>query len=202
MKIYFSETDEMNGLSYVYITLSSSAILNLENNDKVRDHCHLTGDYRVPAHSKCNINVTQKQSNFIPFKIHIFSNNDCHIFFKKLLDKKNDKVKFDNIPKTNEEYISVTYGCITFIDSYRFLSSSLGSLVISLVDNSNKALRHLRKEIVDNVEILNIVNELGEEDKTIEDLKKDYPNEIENYKKLYLIILGKTISNFENGISW
>ena len=28
--------------------------------DKVRDHCHLTGKYRAPAHSKSNINVTQK----------------------------------------------------------------------------------------------------------------------------------------------
>ena len=38
---------------------------------------------------------------------------------------KNDKVKFDFIPKTNEEYISVTYGCIRFLDSYRILSLSL-----------------------------------------------------------------------------
>ena len=76
--------------------------------DKVRDHCHLTGSYRGPAHNICNINVTQKQSNFIPFIFHNFSNYDCHMFFKKLVDKKNDKVKFDIIPKTNEEYISVT----------------------------------------------------------------------------------------------
>ena len=39
--------------------------------------------------------------------------------FKKLVDKKNVKVKSDIIPKTNEKYISVTYGCIRFIDSYR-----------------------------------------------------------------------------------
>ena len=44
-------------------------------------------------------------------------------------DKKNDKVKFDIIPKTNEQQISVTYGCIRFIDSYRFLSSSPDELV-------------------------------------------------------------------------
>ena len=53
---------------------------NIES-DKVRDHCHLTGNYRGPAHSKCNINVTQYQSNFIPFLFHNFSNYDCHMFF-------------------------------------------------------------------------------------------------------------------------
>ena len=72
------------------------------------------------------------------------------MFFKKLRDKKNDKVKFDIIPKTNEEYISVTYGCNIFIDSYRFLSTGLDSLVKKLVDNTEKTLKDFQKEIVDN----------------------------------------------------
>ena len=97
--------------------------------DKVRDHFHFTGRYRGPAHNTFNINVTQKQSNFIPFVLHNFSNYNCHLFFEKLVDEKNDKIGFDFIPKTNEEYISVTYGCIRFIDSYRFLSGSLDKLV-------------------------------------------------------------------------
>ena len=59
--------------------------------DKVRDHCHLTGKYRGSAHNTCNINVTQKQSNFIPFIFHNFSNYDCHMFFKKLVVKKSIK---------------------------------------------------------------------------------------------------------------
>ena len=34
-----------------------------------------------------------------------------------LADKKNNKVNFDIIPNTNEEYISVTYGSIRFNNS-------------------------------------------------------------------------------------
>ena len=49
--------------------------------DKVRYHCHLTAKYRGPAHSKCNFNVSQKQSNFVPFDFHNFSNYDCHMLF-------------------------------------------------------------------------------------------------------------------------
>ena len=67
------------------------------------------------------------------------------MFFKELVDKKNDKVKLDIIPKTNEEYISVTYGCKRFIDSYRFLSSSLDSLVKTLVDISKNTIKKLKK---------------------------------------------------------
>ena len=51
--------------------------------NKIRDHCRLTGIYRGADNiSKHNINVTQKQSNFIPFIFHNFSNYDCHMFFK------------------------------------------------------------------------------------------------------------------------
>ena len=166
--------------------------------DKVRDHCHLTGVYRGPAHKTCNINVTQKQSNFIPFVFHNFSNYDCHVFFKELVNKKKDKIDFEIIPKTNEEYISVTYGCIRFIDSYRFLSSGLDSLVKTLVDNSHKTLEDFEEEIVDNDEILNIVNEikmLFTENKyrndSIKDLKKDDPDKINELEEALLDYMGK-----------
>ena len=104
--------------------------------------------------------MLEKDSNFIPFLFHNFSNYDCHMFFKRLVDKKNDKVEFKIIPKTNEEYISVKYGCIIFIDNYRFLSCSLDSLVKTLVDDNHKPLKNLNEQIVDNGAILNTVNEL------------------------------------------
>ena len=141
--------------------------------------------YRGPAHNTCNTNVTQKQRNFIPYLFHNFSNYDCHMFFKKLVDKRNDEVEFVIIPKTNEEYTSVTYGCKRFIDSCRFLSSSLDSLVKTLVDNNHETLKGFKEEIVDNDEVINFVNEMKiiiTEDRykidSIKDLKKDYPDKI------------------------
>ena len=105
-------------------------------------------------------------------------------------------MKFEIIPKTNEEYISVTYGCIRFIDSYRFLSSGLDSLVKTLVDNSHKTLKNLKEEIVDNDEILNIIDEIIGEDRTIEDLKKDYPEEIKNLEEALLDYMGENDLKF------
>ena len=122
------------------------------------------------------------------------------MFFKKLVDLKKDKVKFKIIPKTNEEYIAVKYGCIRFIDSYHFLSESLDKLVKKLDEDDFKILK---KEFPDNWKYLNkklaYPNEFF---KSIDDYKKpvnnlikedffsksknDYPNdnEIERTKKL------------------
>ena len=203
MAFYFKKTKKDNILSkedqedyrkYNVCRFCEKEILS----DKVRDHCHLTGNYRGPAHNTCNINVTQKQSNFIPFVFHNFSNYDCHMFFKRLVDKKKDKVDFEIIPKRNEEYISVTYGCIRFIHSYRFLSSSLDSLVKTLVDNSHKTLEDFEEENVDNDEILKIVNEIKmliTEDKykidSIKILKKEYPDKINQLEEALLDYMGE-----------
>ena len=100
-------------------------------------------------------------------------------------------MKFDIIHKTNEEYISVTYSCIRFIDSYRFLSSGLDSLIRTLFDNNHKTLKNLKKEIVDNDEILDIVNKIVEDNRTNEDLKKDYPNEIKKLEEAFLNYMGE-----------
>ena len=75
---------------------------NIES-DKVRDLGLLTGKYRGPVHGICIINVTQDKSNNVPFIFHKVSIYDCHIIFKQVVVEKNDKVKFDIIPETNEE---------------------------------------------------------------------------------------------------
>ena len=101
-------------------------------------------------------------------------------------------MNFKTKPKTNEEYISVKYGCIRYVDSYRFLSSSLDPLVKLLVDNSHKTMKKLNVEIVDNDETLFIVNGvkfLFKEDRdnndSIKDLKKDYPDKITKLEEAF-----------------
>ena len=74
----------------------------------------------------------RKKVFFIPVVSHIFINYDCHLVFRRLVDKKNDKVKFDIVFQVNEEYIPVLYSCFRFIDNYRLLSGSLDSLVRTL----------------------------------------------------------------------
>ena len=91
-----------------YFKNTKEDIIMTKKDQELRDHCHLTGKYRGPAHNTCNINVTQKQSKFIKFISHNFSNFDSHMFFRRLVDMKNDTVKFDKIPETNKEFISVT----------------------------------------------------------------------------------------------
>ena len=181
--------------------------------DKVRDHFHLTGKYRGSAHTTCNKNVKQKYSNFIPFAFPNFINYDCHMFFKRLVDSKKDKVKFKIFPKTNEQYILVKYGCIRFIDSYRFLSESLDKLVENL-DEDNFEI--LKKKFADKWQLLNkklaypyeYFNSIEDYQKPVDNLKKEdffsklknnYPDdeEIERTKqiiKLFDIRSGKELT--------
>ena len=50
--------------------------------DKVWDHCHITGKYRGAAHNQCNINY--RIPNFYPAVYHNLSGYDSHLFIKKL----------------------------------------------------------------------------------------------------------------------
>ena len=100
---------------------------------KVRDHDHLTGKYRGAAHNICNINCKQKSSSFVPIFFHNFSGYDCHLIFEELVTEAyNQSYNPTIIPKSLENYVSVQVGCLRFLDSYRFLSSSLNKLVKSL----------------------------------------------------------------------
>ena len=73
--------------------------------DMVRDHCHPTAKYKGPAHRKNHINVTQKKNTFIPSVFYNFTNYDCHLFSKKLVDEKTDQPNLlMNLRQTKNTY--------------------------------------------------------------------------------------------------
>ena len=91
-------------------------------------------------------------------------------------------MKFDVIPTINEEHSSLTYGCNRFIESCSFSSDSSVSLLKYFVDNSHIALKKLKKN-AEKDEFFHLINEKEEEDRTIEDSKKDYPDKTEKLEE-------------------
>ena len=73
------------------------------DNDKVRDHCHLTGKYRGAAHDYCNKNY--QIPKFFPVIFHNLSGYDSHIFVKNLGVSEG---LINCIPNNEEKYISFT----------------------------------------------------------------------------------------------
>ena len=100
------------------------------NDNKVRDHCHITGKYRGPAHWSCNINL--KASKQLAVIFHNLRGCDSHLIFKEL-SKFNCNITV--IPNGLEKCMSFTLGKnIVFIDSVLFMNSSLDKLVKNLND--------------------------------------------------------------------
>ena len=105
---------------------------------KVKDHCHCTGKYKGAAHSICNLSY--KIPKEIPVVFHNGSTYDYHFIIKQLA--KEFDGQFECLGENTEKYITfsvpikkeldnsktITYK-LKFIDSFRFMSTSLSSLV-------------------------------------------------------------------------
>ena len=99
------------------------------------------------------------------------------MFFIGLRNSKVDKIKLSVIPRTNEEYMSVNYSCVKFLDSMRFQQDSLEKLTESFNDQDYIHLkRHfpnhwmlLKKKLVNPYEFYKTLEDY---EKTIEELLK------------------------------
>ena len=117
---------------------------NYINKKKVTDHCHYTGKFRGAAHSKCNLNY--KVLKEIPIIIHNAS-YDTHFILEQLA--KEFKGELNCIGDNMEKYITFSVSIkkkvnnddgngrkkktithkLKFIDSFRFMPTSLSELV-------------------------------------------------------------------------
>ena len=116
---------------------------------KVKGHCHYTGKYRGAAHDICNLRY--KISKEIPVVFDNGSAYDYHLIIKELAEE--FEGEFECLGESTEKYITfsmpikkeitkkdkdgngkttkISYK-IKFIDSYKFMSTSLSNLVNNL----------------------------------------------------------------------
>ena len=95
---------------------------------KVRDHCHIIGNYRGSAHRDCNIKL--KLNHKISVVFHN-AKHDFHLIMQELC-KCNFKINVI-ISKRLGKYMKLNINNnLAFIDSYQFLRCSLNSQVKSL----------------------------------------------------------------------
>ena len=111
------------------------------NNKKVRHHNHNTGEYHSAICTKCNIQI--KDTVKIPVFFHNL-NYDKNVFFKSLVHY--DKIKEVSIlPDNSEKFKSFTVGKLHFIDTMRFMLSSLAALIKNVPEDKMHFLKHLAK---------------------------------------------------------
>ena len=128
--------------------------------DKVRDHCHFTGKYRGAAHNSCNLQC--RKPLVLPDIFYNLQGYDAHLFIKQLSCLPGE---LNCIPSTEEKYISFSkkikvdeyrsrrtgetiplYFEIRFINSFKFLQSSLTNLVSNLQPDDLLNTKEIFKE--------------------------------------------------------
>ncbi|XP_022802285.1 uncharacterized protein LOC111339828 [Stylophora pistillata] len=154
---------------------------------KVRDHCHYTGKFRGAAHNSCNLRF--QRPKFTPVVFHNLANYDAHLFVRNLGVSEGD---INCIPNNEEKYISFTKSVVVdkffnkkkkedvvvkrelrFIDSFKFMASSLDKLVNNLTKKDDslvntgryfdgEKLDLLKRKGVYPYEWLNSINKLDE----------------------------------------
>ena len=115
--------------------------------------------YRGAAHQACNLNY--RDARFIPIVFHNLTGYDSHLIIKELAASKTCEGRVSIIAENKQKYISFTKFIkgsdfnLRFIDSFRFLASSLDTLS-SYLDNTPILTKEFQKDgyTVDQIPIL------------------------------------------------
>ena len=125
-------------------------VKKLIDNDEenVRDHCHVIGKFRGAAHKSCNVNF--KLTKKVPVIFHNLRDYYSNLIFNEL-DKFYVKIKV--IPNGLEKYMSFFLNKnLVLIDSMQFMNSSLDKFAKNV---SDKDFQYLIEEFgSENLELL------------------------------------------------
>ena len=154
---------------------------------KVIYHCHVSGKVLGAAHLKCNAGWHIKET--VPIVMHNLSRYDSHLIIKSINQLNGEDPRI--IPKSEEEYISfstkIPYGNGTrkvemrFIDSFRFMQTSLDELSSNLMKAGKESFKNLLKH-TDNETIFWVESSEVESTQTVID--KDWNVKFNKVKKV------------------
>ena len=106
-----------------------------ETDIRVRDHGHITGQYRGSAHQDCNLKLRINSKKFkIPVIFHNLRGYDSHFIIQEIGSiGKSNNVDINCIPNSIEKYMAFMLGKhLVFLDSFQFMASSLERLADNL----------------------------------------------------------------------
>ena len=125
IKKHFSESlvisaKDEGGFQLINISWICDKLFDAGDN-KVRDHCHITGNYRGSAYWSCNINL--KLAKKVTVIFHNLKGYDSHLIMQEIVTF---DVKVSVKPNGLEKYMAFTINKnLVFIDSTQFMNSSL-----------------------------------------------------------------------------
>ena len=134
---------EMEFQKAEYCHICEKKFYKNSKNIRVRDHDHLTGEYRGPSHQTCNLKF--KNSYKLKVFMHNAKNYDTHLIMQGVSKFSPDKVTC--IPQNAEKYISFTIDKIEFVDSYQFLSTSLATLTKNLLSSGKENFKNVASDM-------------------------------------------------------
>ena len=114
-----------------------------EQDQRVRAHDHRTGCDRGAAHNRCNIDYFANR--FLPMIFHNLKGYASHLITKQASERNNKlgNMKIDAIPNAYEQFMTFSIGDLKFIDSFRFMASSLEELVEHLYEKKRSSTNHI-----------------------------------------------------------
>ena len=80
------DTNPKNYESTCWLGQKEVRLKDEKENSIVKDHCHLTGEFKGLAHNNCNLDTRKAYTSFVPIIFHNFSGYDCHLIFEKLVN--------------------------------------------------------------------------------------------------------------------